>query len=370
MLWSWVLVLIRLCQAEEAELPKLATLAVEGYLPDGRTESVPFDPPFPTKDRFDYKCYLDNIMRRFALKVDPQKFAILSKLLEDGREVTRRSYLHNISAAEGGERIFAISLASTHSQNVSKYTLQVLHRLGFSTSLENLRFMTGNFSEAFHVQSEIQAYHATQNVKEDFAEILLEKEDAGQSVHCALQSAKTRGPGRPSEAEMTLFPHRYAPSLETMHSLEMRNGTGTRPRVVNCRIPIDTWRKVTVGVNITSADKTRQRHLQIVISRDGCQNKSFFYDGRCLLHCPIFHYQQLFNWRCGQCGQDCEFCAHFSKCKRCRLDAPLKKFQLKDGICTGVRVHPNKIYFFAAWYLGNSDCLLAVQNARPHPSNH
>lgn len=38
---------------------------------------------------------------------------------------------------------------------------------------------------------------------------------------------------------------------------------------------------MTVGVNITSADKTRHRHLQIVISRDG-GNESFLYDGRCL----------------------------------------------------------------------------------------
>ena len=357
MVWFWVLITL-LCEAD-SELPKLATFAVEGYLPNGETEVVPFDPPFPSADRFDYKCYLDNVMKSFALKVDPEKFAILSKLLEDGKEVTRRSELQDISAAEGGEKIFAISLSSTHSENVSKYTLQVLHRLGFSTSLEDLRFETGHFKEAFHMQSEIQAYHANQDIKEDFAEIRCVKMDGGQEIDCAVEDAETRGKGRPSKAEMTLFPHRYSPSLEMMNSLEMkkiRSGpVGTRARVVSCRIAIDTWRKVTLGVNITSADKTRHRHLQIVISRDGCHNESFFYDGRCLLHCPIFHYEQRFNWRCGQCGRNCEFCTHFATCKRCRLDAPLKKFQLQDGICEGVRVHPNKVYFFAAWYLGNSD---------------
>ena len=168
MVWSFcLLITLNLCEGKP--LPKLATFAVEGHLSDGRTESVPFDPPFPTANRFDYKCYLDNIMNSFALKVDPEKFAILSRLLEDGKEVTTRSQLHHISIDEGAEKIFAVSLSSTHSQNVSKYTLQVLHRLGFSTSLEDLSFMTGHLKEAFHVQSEIQAYHAVQDVKEDFA---------------------------------------------------------------------------------------------------------------------------------------------------------------------------------------------------------
>ena len=352
MVWSFcLLITLNLCEGKP--LPKLATFAVEGHLSDGRTESVPFDPPFPTANRFDYKCYLDNIMNSFALKVDPEKFAILSRLLEDGKEVTTRSQLHHISIDEGAEKIFAVSLSSTHSQNVSKYTLQVLHRLGFSTSLEDLSFLTGHLKEAFHVQSEIQAYHAVQDVKEDFAEIQCVKEDGGQEITCAIEDAETRGDGRPSKAELTLFPHQYSPSLEKMHSLETwSRSTDRRARIQNCRIPIDTWRKVTVGLNITSADKTRHRHLQIIIDRDGCQNQSFFHDGRCILHCPIFHYEQRFNWRCGDCGSNCEFCAHFARCKRCRLDVPLKKYELQDGICEVVRVHPNKIYFFAAWYLG------------------
>eukprot|EP00434_Breviolum_minutum_P040269 symbB.v1.2.035778.t1/scaffold4900.1/size33223/1 len=358
MVWSFcLLITLNLCEGKP--LPKLATFAVEGHLSDGRTESVPFDPPFPTANRFDYKCYLDNIMNSFALKVDPEKFAILSRLLEDGKEVTTRSQLHHISIDEGAEKIFAVSLSSTHSQNVSKYTLQVLHRLGFSTSLEDLSFMTGHLKEAFHVQSEIQAYHAVQDVKEDFAEIQCVKEDGGQEITCAIEDAETRGDGRPSKAELTLFPHQYSPSLEKMHSLETwSRSTDRRARIQNCRIPIDTWRKVTVGLNITSADKTRHRHLQIIIDRDGCQNQSFFHDGRCILHCPIFHYEQRFNWRCGDCGSNCEFCAHFARCKRCRLDVPLKKYELQDGICEVVRVHPNKIYFFAAWYLGSACAVL------------
>jgi hypothetical protein len=86
MVWSyWILIALGECEALSG-LPKLATFAVEGYLPNGHTEFVPFDPPFPTADRFDYKCYLDNIMKQFVLRVDPEKFAILSKLLEDGKE--------------------------------------------------------------------------------------------------------------------------------------------------------------------------------------------------------------------------------------------------------------------------------------------
>ena len=83
MVWSyWILIALGECEAlsDLSELPKLATFAVEGYLPNGHTEFVPFDPPFPTADRFDYKCYLDNIMKQFALRVDPEKFAILSKI--------------------------------------------------------------------------------------------------------------------------------------------------------------------------------------------------------------------------------------------------------------------------------------------------
>lgn len=113
---------------------------------------------------------------------------------------------------------FPISLASTHSQNVSKYTVQVLHQLGFSTSLEDFRF-SGHFKETFHVQSEIQAYHATQDIKEDFAELQWVKMDGGQEISCAIEDVETRGHGRPSKAKMMLFPHRYSPSLETMHSL-------------------------------------------------------------------------------------------------------------------------------------------------------
>ena len=64
-------------------------------------------------------------------------------------------------------------------------------------------------------------------------------------------------------------------------STSSRGTRSARTTGLNCRIPIDTWGTVTVGVNITSADKTRHRHLQIVISRDGC-NESFLYDGRCL----------------------------------------------------------------------------------------
>jgi hypothetical protein len=45
------------------------------------------------------------------------------------------------------------------------------------------------------------------------------KMDGGQEISCAIEDAETRGHGRPSKARMMLFPHRYSPSLETMHSL-------------------------------------------------------------------------------------------------------------------------------------------------------
>ena len=219
-------------------------------------------------------------MKKFDLKVDPQEYAVLSALEEDGEEVSSRSQLLGISVEEGAEKIFSITLSSTHSQNVSKYTLQVLRRLGFSTSLENLGFATGHLKETFHPQSEIDVYHALQDVKEDFAEVQCLKQDGGQEVWCTVQHMETLGDGKPSSAEFTLFPELYSPSLETRHSLETYY-SGERARTVNCRVPIDTWREVIIGVNITSADKTRHRHLQLIVRRDGCRDDSFFYAGRC-----------------------------------------------------------------------------------------
>lgn len=350
--------LIVLLPVAKSQVPELATFAVEGHLKDGGKQRVPFEPAFPAANRFDYKCYLDNIMKKFDLKVDPQEYAVLSALEEDGEEVSSRSQLLGISVEEGAEKIFSITLSSTHSQNVSKYTLQVLRRLGFSTSLENLGFATGHLKETFHPQSEIDVYHALQDVKEDFAEVQCLKQDGGQEVWCTVQHMETLGDGKPSSAEFTLFPELYSPSLETRHSLETYY-SGERARTVNCRVPIDTWREVIIGVNITSADKTRHRHLQLIVRRDGCRDDSFFYAGRCILHCPVFHYEQRFNWRCGACGHNCEFCVHFAKCRRCRLDTALKRYELNGGSCKTIHVHPNKVYFFASCYLGAACAALA-----------
>ena len=73
------------CQDSQSLQP-LPWKAICQMDPNGHSEFVPFDPPFPTADRFDYKCYLDNIMKQFVLRVDPEKFAILSKLLEDEKD--------------------------------------------------------------------------------------------------------------------------------------------------------------------------------------------------------------------------------------------------------------------------------------------
>ena len=309
------------------------------------------DPPFPAKDRFDFKCYLDNAMADFDLLVQPELYAVLSELWEDGKEVTSRSHLRRVAVAEGQEKVFSISLSSMHSREVSKYTLQVLRRLGFSTSLQKLTLTTGSLKERFHEQTAISVFHASQNFTDDFAHIECTKQDSGQNVSCDLEAGETYGDSSPSEAELTLFPELYTPSLEKNFGMVV----DSTDRVVGCTAPIDSWRQVTIKIGITSADRTQTRDIRLVIKRSGCEVGTFFHDGRCALHCPTFFYEQAFNRRCGACGESCELCEHYAKCTRCQLDTRWRKYKRKGGSCVAVPVHVNRIYYFATWYLGTLD---------------
>ncbi|CAJ1461074.1 unnamed protein product [Effrenium voratum] len=341
----------------DLHLPKLSRLEVQGNFPAGK-RLVPFEPAFPSNN-FDYKCYLDNMMDSFDLGVEPERFAVLSELRQDGEEVTSRSQLKGISVPEGSERVFSISLSSTHSRNASKYTLQVIRRLGFSTSLKKIHMINGHLKEPFYPESESNVYHALQDVKEDFAEVECVKQDASQHVLCEIEERETIGEGKPSEAELILFPNKYTPSLEERLML-VNESPGPGGRVVKCTLPIDTWRQVVIGINITSADKTHRRHIRIVLRREGCAKGGFYHEGECVANCPIFHYKQLFNWRCGVCGNDCEFCSDFATCHRCRLDTEWKTYELRNKGCNMVEVHPNRTYFYATWYLGVSCAVLCT----------
>ena len=339
---------------ESMPAPRLAGFAVTGYLPSGESRQMVLDPPFPAADRFDFKCYLDNAMAEFDLLVQPELYAVLSELFEDGSEVTSHSHLSKIAVAEGQQKVFSISLSSMHSRKVSKYTLRVKRRLGFSTDLENLDLKTGRIQERFHQQTAITVYHASQNFTEDFAHVECTKLDSGQNISCEIEAGETYGSSNPSDADLLLFPERYTPSLEKSFGMAV----ASTDRVVGCTAPVDSWRQVTINISIASADRTQTKHLRLIIQRDGCKDGTFFHNGRCARHCPTFFYQQEFNRRCGACGNNCELCEHYAKCTRCQLDTRWRTYKLAEGgDCTAVPIHINRIYYFATWYLG---CLVEL----------
>ncbi|CAE7743912.1 NCL2 [Symbiodinium microadriaticum] len=312
---------------ESVPAPRLAGFAVTGYLPSGESRQMVLDPPFPAADRFDFKCYLDNAMAEFDLLLQPELYAVLSELFEDGSEVTSHSHLSRVAVAEGQEKVFSISLSSMHSREVSQYTLRVNRRLGFSTELENLDLKTGRIQERFHQQTTNTVYHASQNFTEDFAHVECTKLDSGQNISCEIDAGETFGASNPSDADLLLFPERYTPALEKSFGMSV---TST-DRVVGCTAPVDSWRQVTINISIASADRTQTKHLRLIIKRDGCKDGTFFHNGRCARHCPTFFYQQEFNRRCGACGSNCELCEHYAKCTRCQLDTRWRTYKLAEG---------------------------------------
>lgn len=123
--------------------------------------------------------------------------------------------------------------------------------------------------------------------------------------------------------------------------------------VVECRLAVDTWREVTVGIVVTSADGESHREIELIVKRKGCARNTYFSEGRCIEFCPTFFYNQDFNWRCGKCNKDCEFCKGWNRCDRCRRDTALRSYMKSpknDGSCVAQRIHEYKVYYDLARY--------------------
>lgn len=341
--------------------PTLDDLTVTGTLPSNERRFVPFVPPFVAdvdSDILNYKCLLDHAMDRFELGVDPRPPAILSKLTRDGIQVPDRANLTEILLRPGEKTIFSIDVTGMHT---TPYTLIVERRTGKSTELMQLRPLTGNFTRPFHAGELQDRFDATQAFHQDFFRVEFVKADGGQTIECLIEEAATVGENSPSHAQVYYHPHAYIPSLEQQHHLSVHEqyarDTGA---TAHCNVPIDTWRRITVGLAIVSATRRERREIRLVVTRHGCSPGSFYHRGSCLPYCPTFFYTQRFNWRCGACGIDCEFCDNWMHCNKCRRSSAMISY-VKDGngTCVAVRVHPYRIYYDIARYLGLS-CVVLI----------
>lgn len=302
-----------------------------------------------------YQCWLDFAMDRFTLDVDSRAPAILSRVTRNGQAVRKRSSLLAMHLGPGEKTVFSVGVMD---QVTRTYTLIVQRRLGISLELLGLRPLTGSLGVPYRPGELQDLFEVNQSLYEDFFEVEYVKADGGQSVECHVDQnrTKTLGEGAPSAGDLAIHPLRYLPSLEQLNSFSATEKYDKeRGAVARCRVPVDTWRRLSMVLEITSADGKATRRLRLVVTRMGCPPGRFYYEGKCQQWCPAFHYEQRFNWRCGRCNQRCEFCDHWARCERCQRNQQSLHYRLKDdGSCEAVRVHAYRVYYDLARYLAAS----------------
>ncbi|CAE8633415.1 unnamed protein product [Polarella glacialis] len=342
-------------ESDEDLGPTLVEFAVTGELPSAETRPAAFQPPFERRHR-NYKCYLDFAMTNFGLSVQPEPGAVLSRLTRDGAPVASRLDLKSIHLAAGQETVFSMRLSGGDTNVTSSYTLVVARRSGSSTALRTLQSTSAKLDEPFHPGELKGLFHAVQSRYEDILDVACTKADGDQSVSCAVESGETMGDMAPTFGEMAFHPKTYVPSVEKLTPpVEEEHFNPHSGWMVRCKVPIDTWRRVTLKFDIISADKTANRQVRVVVTRDGCPHDQFYYDARCMSYCPMFYYEQKFNWRCGRCNENCEFCKNWGGCEDCRRDTTLQRYELRDdGTCEAFRIHPFKVYYDCAKLLAGS----------------
>lgn len=338
------------------DFPMLSRFTVKGTLFSNVKMDVPFDPPFKPGRAdvgYNFRCQLDFAMRHFTLTVDSRPPSVLSKIARDGSPVPSRVNLTNIELLPGQQTDFEIGVTN---KSTVIYTLIVIRRHGSSLELLGLRPMTANLTIPFH-PGELQGlFQMQQSLHEDYFVVDYDFADGGQNITCSLEKRETFGSGKPSDDSLAEHEFKYKPSLEELNGVEVRrqynpNSPGAGP-TDSCRVPIDTWREIRVGLHITSADRASKRVLHMVVKRKGCEAGSFFYQGRCKEYCPSRHYEQRFNWRCGECNTYCQFCEHWHHCLLCQRNSSLQRFvNGEDGTCRALRVHPYRVYYEIFYYL-------------------
>jgi len=364
----WWLVFLVLCLPGgllEGAQPTLWHLEVFGLLPSNKKLQVPFFPPFDERNPSlsDYVCKLDHSMEYFTLKIDARAPGVISALSRDGKEILSRQNLTRARLAAGARTVFEVEVTDGESR---RFTLVVERRKGTSLELLGLRPLSAvgqNFSVPYHPGELQDEFEAAQSFYEDKFVVEYDFADGGQDIECRVDGRKAIGDNAPSEGDVALHPYRYVPSFEQLESLELDsvfnlNSPGAGP-TARCSVPIDTWRQIEVGVHIHAADKVSRRDVRLIVTRKGCARNTFYHEGACLKHCPTFHYPQEFNWRCGKCARNCEFCEHWHHCYRCRRNTTMYRYELMgDGTCQQIRVHAYRVYYDLACYLGLSCALL------------
>merc|ERR550537_69467 len=156
----------------------------------------------------------------------------------------------------------------------------------------------------------------------------------------------------------------YMPSLEALvppeQSLTYLPDYGP---VGTCRIPIDVWRQIDVGLTITAPDGKSSRTLTITVNRTGCPEGVYFHNGICRRFCPTKWYAQEFNNRCGACNSNCQVCESWWKCRSCVPNTPLESYKItlpQDGTCTGMRIHKYAIFRTLTFYFSGACVILLV----------
>lgn len=338
--------------------PRLAEFRVIGLLPSGKQLLVPFDPPFEDAgvEVKDYICKVDHAMEFYKLVVKPEVPAVMSELLQDGQPVLSRGNLTHARLERGAQTVFTVSVTDG---GTSRFTLVVQRRVGTSLELLGLRPLTAE-GDRFTVpyrEGELQEkFSANQSFYEDFFVVEYDFADGGQDVQCRTDAEETIGGNVPRPGQMGVHPHTYIPALEELNHVSVEkvynlHSPGAGP-TARCSVPIDTWRRITVGIHIRAADKVTRRTIRLVITRNGCAQGQFYHQGACVKHCPTYFYTQEFNWRCGKCNEHCEFCEHWHHCKKCRRNTTMYRYHLQDnGTCSQGRTHPYRVYYDAARYL-------------------
>mmetsp|Transcript_58132 Transcript_58132/g.156236 ORF Transcript_58132/g.156236 Transcript_58132/m.156236 type:complete len:470 (+) Transcript_58132:151-1560(+) len=348
------------------EVPRLDVFEVFGLLPSNKQLQVPFDPPFNTKDidLQDFVCKLDHSMEYFSVIINARSPGVLSKLDLDGKPVLSRANLTRSRLAAGARMVFDIGVTD---QTTRRFTLVVERRKGSSLELLGLRPVTAighNFTAPFRSGELQDHFEAEQSFYEDTFVLEYDFADGGQEIQCRIDHHETIGPDAPTRGQMALHPYRYVTSLEQLGRLREEpffnlNSPGAGP-TCRCKLPIDTWRRIDVGLHIRAADQVSHRDIRITLTRKGCAPDTFYHQGACLEHCPTFFYPQSFNWRCGKCNRHCEFCEHWHHCLRCERNTTMYTYELRgEGTCEQVRVHAYKVYYELARYLA-AGCVALV----------
>eukprot|EP00747_Dinoflagellata_sp_TGD_P206312 gnl/TRDRNA2_/TRDRNA2_80033_c0_seq2.p1 gnl/TRDRNA2_/TRDRNA2_80033_c0~~gnl/TRDRNA2_/TRDRNA2_80033_c0_seq2.p1 ORF type:complete len:435 (-),score=45.09 gnl/TRDRNA2_/TRDRNA2_80033_c0_seq2:60-1364(-) len=342
--------------------PVLSEFSVVGVFPSNEHRVLPFTPTFEATnpgDHLNYRCTLDFTMEVFTLFVDSQPPAILSKITQGGRAIMSRENLTRIRLAPGEKTIFEVGVTD---KSTRLYTLIIQRRSGSTTELRSFTPITGNLTRPYHAGELQEHFQINQAFYEDFFEYEFVKADSGQNITFRIEDAITIGDEAPSTDDVYYHPHTYIPALELLNKMHVADSYDVdRGPTVHCKLPIDTWRKVTTVLRITSADKSSNRELRLIITRRGCPRGKYYHDGRCLGFCPTYYYAQKFNWRCGTCNTNCEFCQNWHKCEKCRRETRLYKYHLQDdGTCLEYRAHNYKVYYEVARYLAASCAVLLL----------